>query len=85
MFSKLSKLMKVSKQRYLFKSVRTDRGAVNLKEEPFLHIEVISGETRLMLPVEVLLKAGRLLDGLTQTERKLIKKMLGGIIEGSEV
>ena len=77
--------MKVSRQYFLFRNVKTDRGAVSLKEEPFFHVEVISGNTRLMLPVEVLLKAGRFLDGLTQAERRLIRKMLGGIIVEGEV
>lgn len=78
--------MKVSRQYFLFHSVKTDRGTVSLKEEPFFHIEVVSGKTHLMLPVEALLSAGRLIDGLTVTERKLIRKMLGGIIaENGEV
>ena len=32
-----------------------------------------------MLPVEALLSAEKLIDGLIVTERKLIRKMLGGI------
>ena len=75
----------MSRQYFLFHSVKTDKGTVSLKEEPFFHIEVVSGKTRLMLPVEAL-SAGRLIDGLTVTERKLIRKMLGGIIaENGEV
>jgi len=78
--------MKVSRQYFLFHSVKTDRGTVSLKDKPFFHTEVISGNTRLMLPVEALLSAGRLIDGLTVTERRLIKEMLGGIIaENGEV
>jgi len=72
--------MKTDRQYFLFRTVKTDRGTVSLKEEPFLHVEVVSGKTRLMLPVETLMNAGRLIDGLTPVERKFVRKLLGGII-----
>lgn len=73
-------MQKTSKQYFLFHSIQTDRGTVSLKEKPFLHIEIAFGKTRLMLPVEILVNTGRLIDGLTPVERRLIKEMLGGII-----
>ncbi len=70
--------MKAYKQYFLFKSVRTDRGRISLKEEPFPHLEVVYGKTCLMFPLEELIKAKRMIDGLTLSERKIIKKMFCG-------
>ena len=76
-------MQKASKQYFLFRSIQTDRGTVSLKEKPFLHIEIAFGKTRLMLPVEILVNAGRLIDDLTPVERKFVRKILGGIIANS--
>jgi hypothetical protein len=72
--------MRVDRQYFLFLTIKTDRGTISIKAGPFLHIEVASGDTKLMLPLEVMREAGRLIDGLSASEKSIIKKMLGGMI-----
>jgi len=63
-------------QFFLFRRVHTGRSVVSLEEKPFPHIRVCSARGSIMLPVSELLKAARMPEGLSRTERKFIRILL---------
>jgi len=64
------------KQYFLFSTVKIGESTLSIVHDPFPHIEVVKGETRIMFPVKYLRDAKRLIEGLTPSERAIIKKMM---------
>ena len=60
----------------LFTSVKLDRSTVRLKSIPFPHIEIRSDRGCIMLPVKELLRAKRLIDGLSLAEKRAVMELL---------
>ena len=68
--------MKGSRQLYLFRRIKFDGTVISYEDTPFPHIRVSDDKSFLMLPIEELLNAGRMIDGLGKREREVIKSML---------
>ncbi len=69
----------MGQQLFLFRRVNLGKTTISFLEKPFPHIRVENARGSLMLPIEELLRAGRMIDGLTPLERKLIRKIVSGL------